>query len=118
MNSPPNEPQKTSLDKELVRVFEAAGVVEYLEYLQSGKRIMWTNFKAGIAKGFGITIGMTIVLAVFIGVLAKLVYLPVVGDYFKVAQKYVVEYAEKTNYSDEFEEMNQLLRDIKDNTRK
>ena len=52
-------------EKELLKAFEAAGVVEYLEYLQSGKRIMWTNFKAGIAKGFGITIGMTVVLGVF-----------------------------------------------------
>ncbi len=44
---------KSSPEKELVRVFEAAGVVEYLEFLQSGKRTMWVNFKAGIARGFG-----------------------------------------------------------------
>lgn len=111
-------PPKTSPDKELVKVFEAAGVVEYLQYLQSGKRIMWTNFKAGIAKGFGITIGMTVVLGIFIWILTKLVSLPVVGEYFEEAERYVNEYADKTNYTDEFAEMNQLLRDIKENTKK
>jgi len=114
MNSPP----ETSPDKELVKAFEAAGVVEYLQYLQSGKRIMWTNFKAGIAKGFGITIGMTVVLGIFIWILTKLVSLPVVGEYFEEAERYVNEYADKTNYTDEFAEMNQLLRDIKENTKK
>lgn len=109
---------KTSPDKELVKIFEAAGVVDYLQYLQSNKMILWTNFKAGIAKGFGITIGMTLVLGIFIWVLTKLVSLPVIGEYFEEAEKYVHEYAEKTNYTDEFEEMNALLREIRDNQTK
>ena len=106
---------KSSPEKELVRVFEAAGVVEYLEYLQSGKRIMWVNFKAGIARGFGVTVGMTVVLGVFIWVLTMLVDLPVVGEYFEEATRYVNEYKENTNYTDEFSEMNQLLREINEN---
>lgn len=106
---------KTSPDKELIKVFEAAGVVDYLEYLQSGKRIIWVNFKAGIAKGFGITIGMTVVLGVFIWILTLLVDLPVVGEYFAEAKQQVNEYADNTNYKDEFLEMNQLLREINEN---
>jgi len=106
---------KTSPDKELVKVFEAAGVVDYLEYLQSGKRIMWVNFKAGIAKGFGITVGMTLIVAVFIWVLTMLVDLPLVGEYFANAKQKVNEYAENTNYSDEFADMNQILREINEN---
>jgi len=109
---------KDSPDKELVKVFEAAGVVDFLQYLQSGKMIMWTNFKAGIAKGFGISIGMTLVLGVFIWALTKLVSLPFVGEYFQQAESYIQEYAEKTNYTDEFEEMNQLLREINDKLEK
>jgi len=108
----------TSPDKELVKLFEAAGVVDYLQYLQSNKKILWTNFKAGIAKGFGITIGMTLVLGIFIWTLTKLVGLPIIGEYFEKAEIYINEYAEKTNYSDEFGEMNGLLREIRDNTRK
>lgn len=106
---------KTSPDQELVKVFEAAGVVDYLEYLQSGKRIMWVNFKAGIARGFGITVGMTLVVAVFIWVLTMLVDLPVVGEYFADAKQKVNEYAENTNYKDEFSEMNQQLQEINQN---
>ena len=103
---------KTSPDKELIKAFEAAGVVDYLEYLQSGKRIMWVNFKAGIAKGFGITVGMTLVVAVFIWVLTMLVDLPVVGEYFANAKQKVNEYAENTNYKDEFSEMIKQLQEI------
>ena len=111
MSSKPN----TSPDKELVAVFEAAGVVDFLEYLQSGKRIMWVNFKAGIAKGFGITVGMTLIVAVFIWILTMLVDLPVVGEYFADAKQKVIEYAENTNYKDEFSEMIQQLQDINEN---
>jgi hypothetical protein len=113
----PSKPTE-SPDKEIVKVFEAAGVVDYLQYLQSSKKILWTNFKAGLARGFGITIGMTLVVGIFIWILTKLVSLPVVGEYFNEAQKFVQEYAEKTNYSEEFEEMNGLLREIRDNTGK
>jgi hypothetical protein len=109
---------KTSPDKEVVKAFEAGGVVEYLEYLQSGKRVMWLNFKAGVAKGFGITIGMTVVLGLFIWVLTMLVDLPVIGEYFADAKEYIDEYKESTNYTDEFAEMNQLLREINENINK
>lgn len=107
---------KTFPEKELVKIFEAAGVVDYLQYLQSSKQILWVNFKAGIAKGFGITIGMTVVLGVFIWILTMLVSLPVVGEYFEKTENYINEYAENTNYNDEFKEMNEILRDIRDNT--
>ena len=99
-------------------MFEAGGVIEYLEYLQSGKRLMWTNFRAGVAKGLGITVGATVVLAILIWFLAKLVALPVVGEYFAQAEKAVAEYVESSNYEDEFEEMNQILREIRENTSK
>jgi hypothetical protein len=108
---------KSSLDKELVKVFKAGGVVDYLEYLQSGKRIMWVNFTAGIAKGLGITLGMTLVLGILVWVLTMLGDVPFVGDYFAEAQHYIVDYAENTNYKADFEEMNQLLRDINENTK-
>jgi len=109
---------KSSPDKELVKAFTAAGAVEYLEYLQSGKRIMWVNFRAGVAKGFGITIGMTVVLGVAVWVLTMLVDLPIIGEYFKNTVGYVTEYAENTNYKHDFAEMNQQLQDINENIKK
>ena len=108
---------KTSPDKELVKIFEAAGVVDYLEYLQSGKRIMWVNFKAGVAKGLGLTVGLAVVMGIVVWVLTMLVDLPLVGEYFEDAQQYLNEYAESTNYEDEFAEMNQQLHEINENTK-
>ncbi|HDY82070.1 MAG TPA: hypothetical protein ENH48_03810 [Halieaceae bacterium] len=112
----PSRP-KTSPDKELIRTLEAGGAAEYLEYLQSGKRILWVNFKAGIAKGLGVTIGMTLVLGAFIWILTQLVDLPVVGEYFEDAKEYAIDYTENTDYSDEFVEMNRLLQEINENTK-
>ena len=106
---------KSSPDQEIIKAFEAGGVIDYLQYLQSGKRIMWINFKAGVAKGFGITFGMTVVLGMVIWILTMLINLPVLGEYFADAQQYVTEYADSTNYEDEFKEMIQLLGEINEN---
>ena len=106
---------KSSPDKELVKVFEAAGVVDFLEYLQSGKRIMWINFRAGVAKGVGVTVGMTFILGILAWVLTMLVDLPLIGDYFTDAKQYVTDYAENTNYKDDFALMTQQLQQINEN---
>ena len=106
---------KYSPDKEIVKLSEAAGVVEYLEYLQSGKRIMWVNFRAGVAKGLGLTVGLAVVLGVAVWVLTMLVDLPLVGEYFANAEQYLTDYANSTNYEDEFSEMNQQLGEINEN---
>ena len=111
MKSTPN----SSPDKELVKVFEAAGVVDFLEYLQSGKRIMWINFRAGVAKGVGVTVGMTFIVGILAWVLTMLVDLPLIGDYFTDAKQYVTDYAENTNYKDDFALMTQQLQQINEN---
>ena len=109
---------KSSPEKELVKVLNAADVVEFLEYLKSGKRVFWVNFRAGVAKGLGVTVGMTVVLGILVWVLTMLVDLPLVGEYFQDAQSYVTEYAENTNYKADFEVMNQQLQEINENTRR
>lgn len=107
-----------SPDKEVIKAFEAAGVIDYLQYLQSGKSLMWINFKAGVARGFGMTVGATLVLGIAIWILAKLVDLPIIGEYFEQTMLFINEYIESTNYNAEFIEMNGLLREIKENTEK
>lgn len=111
-------PPENSPDAELVKVFKAAGVVDFMQYLQSGRSILWINFKAGIAKGLGMTLGMTVVLALLIWILTKLVALPIVGEYFREAEQFVHEYVEKTDYKGELVEMNELLEDINENIKK
>ena len=82
---------KTSPDKELFKIFEAGGVVEYLEYLQSGKRLLWVNFKAGVATGFGVTVGMTVVVARVIWILTRLVDTPLIVEYLSGSQQCATE---------------------------
>jgi hypothetical protein len=106
---------KTSPDKEIIKTFEAGGVIDYLEYLQSGKRVFWVNFKAGIAKGLGVTVGMTVVVGLVVWVLTMLINLPIVGEYFADAKEYITEYADSTNYEDEFAEQIKLLKEIDKN---
>jgi hypothetical protein len=110
MKIPQNSP-----DAELVKVFKAAGVVDFMQYLQSGRSIMWINFKAGVARGLGMTLGMSVVLGLLIWALTKLVELPVVGEYFAEAQHYLNEYVEKMDYKSELHEMNQTLTEINKN---
>jgi hypothetical protein len=50
-------------------------------------------------------------------VLTMLVDLPLVGEYFADAQQYLTDYADSTNYEDEFAEMNQQLIEINENTK-
>jgi hypothetical protein len=108
---------KESPEKEILKTFEAAGLVEYLEYLQSGKRVWMTNFRAGVAKGLGLTLGMTVVLGLFAWILTLMVNLPLIGEYAKQAETAIEEYKENTNYTDDFSEMTGLLREISENTR-
>ena len=110
MKAPKNTP-----DAELVKVFKAAGVVDFMQYLQSGRSIMWINFKAGVAKGLGMTLGMSVVLGLLIWTLTRLVALPVIGEYFAGAEEYVNEYVEKMDYKSELHEMNQTLKEINKN---
>ena len=112
----PKKP-KESPDKEILKTFEAAGLVEYMEYLQSPRRIILTNLNAGIAKGLGLTIGMSVILGLAAWVLTLMVRLPVVGEWAQAAEDYMEAYQESTNYSDEFREMNALLKQINANTK-
>ena len=106
------KPPENSPDAEMIKAFKAAGLVDYMQYLQSGKSIMWTNFTAGVAKGLGMTLGMTVVRGGLIWILAHLVALPVIGEYFGEAEEYISAYIEKTDYKAEFEEMNHQLGEI------
>jgi len=53
------------------------------EILQSNKKIIWKSFLSGLSKGVGIAIGFTILGAVVIYILQKIVILniPGIGEY-------------------------------------
>jgi hypothetical protein len=47
------------------------------------RRLLWLSFIAGLARGFGIAIGLTLVAAAFLSVLGHLaaLNLPIIGRY-------------------------------------
>ncbi|PID70702.1 hypothetical protein CSB37_01295 [bacterium DOLZORAL124_38_8] len=69
--------------KQVHKLFEELGFVEFARYLKSPKRIFFSNFLAGIAKGLGIVVGMTIVVALLGWILSYLVDFPLIGEYFE-----------------------------------
>ena len=63
-------------------------------------------------------LGLAVVLGLLVWVLTMLVDLPVIGEYFEEAQQYITNYADSTNYEDEFAEMNEQLHEINENIKK
>lgn len=82
--------------KDLSRIaalFKQVGFRDFVNYLQSPWRIMWVNFWAGIFRGLGILIGMTLVIGLVIWILTQLVDFPLIGTYFQQ----IVDYLESVN---------------------
>ncbi len=59
------------------------GIHEYVHYLSSPFKVFWINLMVGVARGFGIILGMTVVVALFVFIINILGGLPVVGDAFQ-----------------------------------
>lgn len=65
----------------LVYVFERMQLSDYISILQNPRRLIMMNFLAGVARGFGVIIGMTVLMALFLYILGRLVDAPLVGKY-------------------------------------
>lgn len=68
--------------EQLAVSMEKIKIAEYVEYLHDTRRMLITNFIAGLARGLGMAIGFTILGAVVVYILQKLVLLnlPLLGD--------------------------------------
>lgn len=55
------------------------------------RRMIWLNFLAGLARGFGIAVGLTLVAAAFLSLLGRLaaLHLPLIGRYIAEVVKLV-----------------------------
>ena len=78
------EVNKDHLDK-IAAHFERANFGAYVELLSRPWKLMWLNFLAGLFRGLGLAIGMTVIFAVVIYVLAaflrNFVQVPVIGKF-------------------------------------
>jgi len=69
---------KTQLEK-LVHHLEAMRIADYMEMLEHPKRLIFTNFVAGLARGLGIAIGATLIFALVLEFLRQLILLHIPG---------------------------------------
>lgn len=88
---------KNSLEKRvenLAVAMEKMKIAEYVEYLNNTRKMLMVNLLAGIARGFGMAIGFTILSAVVLYMLQRLVLLnlPLIGDFIANLMK-LVEYS-------------------------
>jgi hypothetical protein len=80
---------KSLMDKvifELQRVsqnMEKFNLAEYMELLNNPRRYVMINFVGGLSRGLGIAIGFTILGAIVMMLLRRLMYLnlPLIGDF-------------------------------------
>ena len=72
----------TNLDK-INYILQRNNIIELSEILGNKKQIFIRNLLSGISKGIGIGIGVTLITAIIIIILQKIVTLniPVIGEY-------------------------------------
>ncbi len=79
--------------EQVSREMEKFNIAEYLALLNSPRRYLFVNFMGGIARGLGIAVGATLLAAVVIYFLQRLVMLnlPLIGDFIAELIKIVSE---------------------------
>jgi hypothetical protein len=73
------------------RKLERANLAGFMELLQKPARLIFLNFLGGLARGFGIAIGLTIIASLFLIFLSRLatLNLPIIGEYIAELVKIV-----------------------------
>lgn len=76
---------------QMVFNLEKAKIAEYIEFMQDTKHMLFINFIVGLIRGLGIAVGFTILGALVIYFLRKLVVLnlPLIGDFIAEIVKIV-----------------------------
>lgn len=76
------EAAEKALNKAVSKI-EKAGLRDYIDFLSSPWRVFGINFLVGTARGLGLIIGVSMVIAIIGYVITKiLVDLPIVGEFF------------------------------------
>lgn len=81
--------------EKLVMHLESLRIADYMELLQRPARLIFVNLVAGIARGLGIAIGATLVFALTIEILRRLILLHIPGIGSFIAE--IVKIVEETN---------------------
>lgn len=84
--------------RQLAEAMEKMKIAEYMEYLNDTKRMLAINFLAGLARGVGMAVGFTVLGAMVVYFLQKLVVLnlPIIGDFIANIVRLVTYSLEKS----------------------
>ncbi|MDD4351768.1 MAG: DUF5665 domain-containing protein [Candidatus Gracilibacteria bacterium] len=82
MTSPRKNSPKDSELKKFNELMDSLGLAEYMDYLSSPRKIILINLLAGVMRGLGFVLGMTVVVAVITFMVSYMAALPVVGEWF------------------------------------
>lgn len=89
-------------EKKIDKVLDSltkSGIKEYWTYLSSPKRVFMTNLLAGIARGFGIVLGATVVVSVVVFVIGKILSgIPIVGEFFQWLNTFLEESIQTSSF--------------------
>lgn len=79
--------------RRLEQTLERANIEEYMRYATSWRRQLLVNFIGGLARGFGSAIGFTVLGALAVVVLRRLVELnlPIIGNVLAQITRLVLE---------------------------
>jgi uncharacterized protein (DUF2062 family) len=77
-----DDPTAASYER-LGRAVEATLVKNYIEFLHSTRRQIWSAFVRGVFMGLGSVIGATLVVALLLAILQLLGGTPLIGQYLK-----------------------------------
>ena len=58
---------------------DASRIAEYVELMNKPRKLIWTSFVAGIARGLGAAVGATVIFALVLEVLRRLIVVNVLG---------------------------------------
>lgn len=80
--------------EEMARTLEKMKFGDYIEYLNDTGRVIRTNFIAGLARGFGMAVGFTLLGAVVLYFLTRLANknLPIIGGFIAEIIKIVKQH--------------------------
>jgi hypothetical protein len=69
--------------EKLTSALENIKIMEYVEFLNNKRRMLYTNFLAGLARGLGMAVGFTILGAILVYLLKQVVFLnlPLISDF-------------------------------------
>ncbi len=86
--------KKSKLEKKVDEIslqLEKTKIAEYVDIMNDRKRLLYINFIAGLARGFGMAIGFTVLGALVIYILKQMISwnLPLIGDFIAEIVKIV-----------------------------